>query len=589
MRSLFQKIFKKPQTQPEIQMSSPVISDSARAAELKKKGNQLLAEGRLGEAGECYRAAALANPGDAFAFVNLGYVLSEQKDFLKAQAALQQAIGLDSKLHDAYFILGGIAQQQDDVEGAILQFRQTLLAEPDFEPAYRELGYELFRNDKAAEAENMLKEGIRRFPGSADLRCNLGTLYSSLNVPEKAVEIYLQALQLQPESAEIMSNLAAAYHLKGDLDQANSLLLRAFELSPNDAGIRSNLGGSMWSKARFAEALEHFDAAIALNPGHREAHISLGLMNLLLGNFEKGWTEYEWRFQGVDPDTLRARKSFPQPRWSGQFPLEGRTILLHCEQGFGDTLQFCRYVSEVAARGAKVVLEVQPGLRDVLAGLKGVGQLLVEGEPPLPYFDCHCPLMGLPMALGYRHEIGGPPVPYLTAEPHRIARWQERLPWLAQPGVPKIGLVWSGNPKHKRDHQRSLALVDMLRVLPEGIGAVCLQPEVRGADLALLAHEPRVTYLGAELKNFADTAALVASLDLVISVDTSVAHLAGALGKPVWVLVTRMPDWRWLLNRDDTPWYPATRIFRQAEIDDWSQPLREVRDALIHKYSSVMR
>jgi tetratricopeptide (TPR) repeat protein len=556
------------------------VSDPGRCAELKKRGNQLLAQGKLFEAGCCYREATHADPEDALAFVNLGYALSEQKNFMEAQAALEQALRLDSGLQDAHFILGQMAQQLGERPKAIHHFKEAIRLEPDFELAYRELGHELYRAEETDEAEKVILEGIRRFPASSDLHCNLGNLYGFLNLPLKAIEHFETALTLEPQSPQIMSNLGGAYNLSGDPDRAIDLLQHAMELTPKDADIQCNLGLCMFSKGRYDEALQYCQATVGLDPNHDGGHLMLGLTSLLLGDFERGWTEYEWRLKDRYRP-LKAIKSFPQPSWLGAESIQGKTILLHCEEGFGDTLQFCRFAAEVAARGATVVLLVQRGLKEVLTGLAGVTYLIEEGEP-LPEFDCHCPLQSLPLALGYHKFAKLPPQrPYLRADPQRVQYWRLRLGEVGMRRAPLIGVVWSGNPNHRRDHQRSIPLAEFMRLLPADMKAISLQPAVRESDLPALQANPRIVHVGRELKNFAETAALIAALDLVIAVDTSVVHLAGAMGKPVWVLVPHSPDWRWLLNRDDSDWYPSARIFRQGVVDDWRQPLQEVHNALL--------
>ena len=554
---------------------------SGRCVELKKRGNELLAQGKLLEAGLCYLDATLASPKDAPAFVNLGYALSEQKNFMQAQAALRQALRLDSSLHDAHFILGQIAQQQSDRLQAIHHFKEVLRLESDFELAYRELGAELFLIQEAAEAERVVLEGVSRYPTSTDLHSILGGIYFYLNLPLKAIHSYDKALALMPENSQIMSNLGAAYNLSDDPDRAIELLQRAIELTPQDADIQCNLGISMLSKRRYVEALQCFHATIALDPNHDDGHRNLGFASLLLGDFERGWPENEWRFTDRYRP-LKSIKSFTQASWLGVESIQGKTILLHCEQGFGDTLQFCRFAADVAARGATVVLQVQRGLKEVLTGLAGVTHLIEEGEP-LPEFDFQCPLLSLPLALGYHKSAQLPPRdPYLQADPQRVKYWQQRLGELGMQRAPRVGVVWSGNPNYRSDHLRSMPLAEFIPLLPAGMNAICLQPGVRESDLPAAHANDRIRHVGAELKNFAETAALIAALDLVISTDTSVVHLAGAMGKPVWVLLSHAPDWRWLLNRDDSDWYPSARLFRQSAVGDWSQPLHDIHNALLN-------
>jgi tetratricopeptide (TPR) repeat protein len=313
---------------------------------------------------------------------------------------------------------------------------------------------------------------------------------------------------------------------------------------------------------RAEEALESFDRALALKPDLAEAHWNKALLLLELGDFARGLPEYEWRWRRESE--LKPR-DFTQPAWRGE-ELGGRTILLHSEQGFGDSIQLLRYVPMVAAKGGRVVLEIPDSLMPLVGRRDGVVAMVKPGAP-LPPFDLHCPLMSLPLAFGTTLATVPAQVPYLQVPVERAADWRDRLPGT---GRPRVGLVWSGKPTHKNDHNRSIALHRLAPLLSlSGIDFVSLQREYREADMAALAASRNLRRLDAALADFADTAAVVEAVDLVITVDTAVAHLAGALGKPVWILVSSIQDWRWLLQREDSPWYPTARLFRQPEIGDW--------------------
>jgi hypothetical protein len=341
---------------------------------------------------------------------------------------------------------------------------------------------------------------------------------------------------------------------------------------------------------RTDEALVRFDAALALDPGFAEAEFNSALTLLRAGRWLEGWRRHEarWRRKGEPGPTYPNAKL-----WLGgadASALEGRTILLHAEQGLGDTLQFCRYASAVKALGARVILEVQPPLKTLLAGLEGVDQVIGVGEP-VPPFDRHVPLLSLPLAfsdLPHRsahpresgHNLFAQP-PYLVADQSRVDVWTARLPLAAGP---RIGLVWAGSTAHGADRNRSLPAEALapLMAAARTVGAqmVSLQKEVRADDLAWLARTPELVRVEDQLMDFAETAALISICDLVISVDTSVAHLAGALGRPLWLLLPTPCDWRWMSNREDTPWYPHARLFRQAKPGDWAEVLDRTARAL---------
>lgn len=562
--------------------------DLVRCGELKKKGNALLGDGKLDAAGAMYSEATCADPMDASAFVNLGYVLSEQKRLLEAAAMLEHALMLDAGQLDAHFMLGTMAQQETNPEQAIYHFREALRIESGFELAWLGLGYELFRHDELKEAEEIMREGIRRFPDSVGLLCNLGNLYSSRNLPLSAIEPYEKALALEPENAQIMSNLGAACEAAGDFARAIPLMRRALDLNPGDANTLVHLGISLSEQGFHDDAIKSYRTALELDPGNFAAHFNLGFSALLNGDYATGWNEYEWRLRSGKEKDVKERKVFARPLWLGGEAIAGQTILLSCEQGFGDTIQFSRYATEVAALGAHVVLQVQAGLKELMGTLPGGIRVLEEHEP-LPPFDCYCPLMSLPLALGH-HRTGFVPasLSYLKADPDKKAAWQQRLAALAGSATPQVGIVWSGNANQKRDRLRSLRLAEFLQALPAGMPAICLQPMLREVDVPVMKTQPHILCPGEALKTFADTAAVIDSLDLVVTSDTSVAHLAGAMGKPVWILVPYIPDWRWLLERSDSPWYPSARIFRQAEAGDWRQPLEQVREALSMRYRPLI-
>jgi hypothetical protein len=326
---------------------------------------------------------------------------------------------------------------------------------------------------------------------------------------------------------------------------------------------------------RFDEALQCYECAVAARPDFAEAHYNEGLCRLLTGDFDRGWRKHEW-WREIAP-SKHAKRNFAQPRWTGAQEIAGKTILLHAEQGFGDTIQFCRYAPRIAALGARVILEVQRPLHDLMQTLPGAAQIVSRGDP-LPDFDMHCPMLGLPLVFGSGLATIPCEAPYLRASAQAVANWSARLPAKTRP---RIGLAWSGRPEHNNDQNRSIDLASFLSPL-QGIDAtlVSLQREVRAADAIVLQDRSDVIHLGAELKDFSDTAALAADLDLVIAVDTSVAHLAGALAKPVWILLPFVPDWRWLLDRDDSPWYPTARLFRQDDSRQWGGTFGRLRTAL---------
>jgi hypothetical protein len=363
----------------------------------------------------------------------------------------------------------------------------------------------------------------------------------------------------------------------GRLEEALESYARARAIKPDYAEALYNQGNALVMLGRHREALASYERALAIKPDHAEAQWNQGLARLRLGDFRAGWKQYEWRWQR--PDGVKSQRSFAQPVWTGQQSLQGKTILLHAEQGLGDTIQFVRYATLVARRGAKVMLEVQRTLKGLLARVEGVAGIVGRGEE-LPAFDLHCPLLSLPLAFGTELSSIPASVPYLAATDDRIETWSARLP--PRKGL-RVGIAWSGNAKHKDDRNRSIALARLAHLFAApGVQFVSLQKDARDGEAEVLRDIPGFLDLGPELKDFADTAALISLIDLVISVDTSTAHLAGAMGKPVWVLLPFSPDWRWLLEREDSPWYPTARLFRQPMIGDWESVIGRMRRELAH-------
>ncbi len=391
------------------------------------------------------------------------------------------------------------------------------------------------------------------------------------------VDIATRALAADPSHAEVLSNRGAALRMLDRYDEAIADYDRALARMPRHADAFNNRAVALAALNRHREAIADYDRALALQPAYARARFNRALSLLVTGDLAGGWRDYEARWEGSE--NAAPRRSFPQPVWDGLAPLAGRTLATYAEQGMGDAIQFARYVGLLRARGARVLMEVHAPLKPLLEPLAGAGNAFAFGEP-LPAFDAHCALMSLPAAFGTTLRDVPAGVPYIEAPAAHVERWRARI---AATPRPRIGIAWSGSPTLRNDRHRSIPLAAWAPLRGLGATLVSLQKDVRPHDRAALASDPRILHFGDELADFRDTAALATLMDLVISVDTSAAHLAGALGRPVWVLLPFSPDWRWLLEREDSPWYPTARLFRQPRMGDWdgvmARVARELRAA----------
>ena len=534
--------------------------------------------GRREEAAELLSRAVAANPASADACYNRGVALAELGRHAEALASYERAIELRPEYPDAHYNRGVTLAELGRHEEALESYDRALALKPDHAKAYNNRGIALGHLQRYDEAVQSYDRAIALRADYASAYSNRGVALGSLQRHAEALESHERAIALRPDYVEAYNNRGNMLHDMGRHAEALESYDRAIALKPDYAEAYYNRGNALRELHRHADAIESFERAISLQPDHASAHWNLADCRLLLGDFVRGWEEYEWRWKLQQWQA--SGRDFPQPLWLGREPVRGRTILLHSEFGLGDTLLFCRYAREVAALGAEVVLEVQPPLLRLLGKLEGVAQVLPRGDP-LPAFDCHCPLMSLPLA--FRTDLASIParIPYLRSEATRVDRWRRRL---GEARKPRLGLVWSGSQTLKND-QRSMTLADVLPLLGDWAEWVSLQKEVRDSDAALLAGHPELRDVGSELEDFTDTAAVIELLDLVVSVDTSTAHVAGAMGKPVWIMVPFNPhDWRWMLEREDSPWYPAARLFRQPSSGDWAGVVRRVKGELLHRF-----
>ncbi|MGD9537572.1 MAG: tetratricopeptide repeat protein [Alphaproteobacteria bacterium] len=527
-------------------------------------------KGEIAAAEALYRAAIEARPDHHRSLNNLATICSQTGRLVEAVALCEQALAASPDYVPALNTLGIALRRLGRLEEAVARYRQALELEPDHAGALGNLGLALRALGRNEEAVAPLRRAVALLPESASARLNLGNALRDLDRRKEAEAAYREALALDPNYAEAACNLGSVLRDDGRIEEAEALLRRSLALDPTLAETHYNLGNALKDRGEPEAAITCYREAIRLKPDHVAAHWNLSHMLLLLGRLDEGFAEYEWRWRLKE----MGAHGFAGPQWDLNAK-PGTPVIVHAEQGFGDAIQFVRYVPLLAARGHEVTLRVRPPLLRLFGRMEGVEVVteLKEGG----YAGSHCPLMSLPHGFGTRLDSIPAEVPYLGAAPDAVARFKARL---EGPGL-KLGLAWRGNPAKAGDAVRSLdpALLAPLLQRP-GVRVVSLQKEPAPGDLETLRRFGPVEDWTAELGDFADTAALIAALDLVVTVDTAVAHLAGALARPVWVMLPRLPDWRWLLGREDSPWYPTARLFRQATDGDWAGVIGRMVEAL---------
>ncbi|MGD9721592.1 MAG: tetratricopeptide repeat protein [Pirellulales bacterium] len=548
-----------------------VALDPARADAWNLLGIALRQEGRPAEALPHHQRAVTLDPIQAIYAGNLGEAHRLLGDLEEALRWYTEASRLAPFVAEIHNTLGALAEQTGRPEEAEAHYQHAIQCDPRYPEAIYNLGNFWQKRRQWDRAIEHYQRALALRPDYVDAQCNLGNALRERGDLAGALAWLRSALALAPDSVPAMSNLGAVLQDMDQPEEALDLCLRAIARSPERPMLHMNLGTIYKDLQDPAAAIASYNRALQLEPDHAQALFSRGTAYLSQGDFAEGWAGYEVRSRCEQFDT----RDFPQPRWDGA-PLAGRTLLVHSEQGLGDTVQFIRYLPRVMQSGGRVLVDVQPALVPLLR-TSGVPNVLPPGEP-LPAFDVHVPLLSLPYIFGTRLETVPADVPYLAVEPERVEKWRAVLEPYA--GL-KVGLVWQGRVEHRRDRMRSFPLVALapLATVP-GVQLFSLQKGPGSEQLAALAAKQgggrfEVIDLGSAGDNdgavFRDTAAIIQNLDLVIAPDTGVAHLAGALAARVWVALPLVAEWRWLTDRDDSPWYPTLRLFRQQQRGDWAE------------------
>jgi tetratricopeptide (TPR) repeat protein len=497
------------------------------AGTLFESGNLEASEAILG-------SLNIVAPSNVEVLKRLGIIYATKGQYTQATELLVQASALNDRDPLVQNLLSVCYFKTNDDQSALESADRAIALRKNFGEAHNNRGNALNRLGRRKDALNAFERSLALMPGDPEIYVNIGNVQRDLEQAEASLE---------------------------NLD-------RAIAIDPQIVDAHYNRGNALQDLGRHAEAIESYDRALALDADHVDSHWNRSLCNLLIGNFDAGWREYEWRWRRASAES--APRGFPCPLWLGREDLAGKSILLHCEQGLGDSIQFIRYAPAVARLGAAVIVEAFEPLADLFGSVEGVAQVVPRGAPSPPV-DFHCPLMSLPLALGGGEALSPAP-PYLRSIETR-RKWRGEL---RETGALNVGVVFSGSKTHRADQSRSIPAAAIFEALPVGPAYHILQKELREADSEIVNSRKDVRYFADEIGGFEDTAALCEAMDVVISVDTSVAHLAGAMGRPTWILLPFDPDWRWMLDKETTHWYASAKLYRQAVRGDWSVPLGRI-------------
>jgi tetratricopeptide (TPR) repeat protein len=570
-------------------------------------GDVFKAQGDLKKATACYQKAVQLEPDSVEANFNLGSIHHDQLQFEEAIYYFLKTVQVKPDLTEAHYNTGLAYQAMDKLDEAIASYDKAIHIKPDYPEAHNNKGKALKDKGDLEAALTCFQRAIQLKQDFAEPYFNLGDVLATLGKMEAAIENYRLALRYRPNMIEAYNNLANVLKKRGDLDAAIENYRQVLRLKPDLAEAHYNLGSTLRLKEAFGEATAHLQQALQLKAGYAEAYNNLGLTYkeqgnldqaiesfsralqikpqlaeahwnrsftyLLNANFRDGWPDYEWRFQQARWKTLYPHR-YNGPRWDGK-TCPDKTIFIHDEQGLGDTLQFVRYIPAVKSHCRKVIFETRKSLIPLLQGFPGIDRFIIRSakQPVSENWDFYTPLLSLPKIFGTDLETIPADGPYINADAGKVAYWGNRLTGRRF----KVGIVWAGRPLHTNDRNRSCKLNQFypFSKIP-GIQLIGLQKGDAAAQTQHMPEEIPLTNYGEEFEDFSDTAGLIENLDLVISVDTAVAHLAGAMGKPVWVLLPFVPDWRWMMDREDSPWYPTMRLFRQKTHGDWGPVFQRV-------------
>lgn len=510
--------------------------------------------------------------------LNNAMYFHNQGDLERAIQGYQKILTISPQHFDAIHLLAVANAQLGQQDSARHLFTKALALRPHHAEAHFNKGTMEKAAGNLAVAVVDFGQALKAAPDHIGALNNRSLTLHELQRYDEALMDSDQLVDLAPEDPTFHNNRGMVLHTMMRLDEALSCFDVAINLKPDYVEALNNRGNLLQDMHRFDDAIADYDNAISIDPDFTETLFNKGMLLLLLGDLENGWKLWEWRWEQARPPS--PKRNFEEPLWTGDSDIAGKTILLHSEQGLGDTVQFIRYVGMMADFGARVVVEAPESLHFLFPAIKGIDQIVGKGQP-LPAFDLHSPLMSLPLAFRTTIETVPATVPYLGVSPDRTDLWLARL---GQPSKPRVALAWRGNPKNSNDRNRSAQLIDILQHLSPAFDWLCLHHDIDETERDLAES---VDHLKMPLDGdtrLSDAAAICATADAVVTVDTAFAHIAGALGKPVFVMLPFTPDWRWMMGRSDTPWYPTMTLFRQDDGRDWGQVMREVCSELHRRH-----
>jgi tetratricopeptide (TPR) repeat protein len=532
-------------------------------------------QGRLREAEKLYARVLKAAPDNFDALHLLGLIKAQGGQMGEAHRLMASALKINPNAPDALVNFANVLHALKRDAEALTHLDKALALRPGDQEALLYRGNALNALDRADDAIACYDAVLARNPAHGSALLNRGTARARLGRQTDALADFDAVLARNPHHVEAFFNRGTALLELERPEPALAAFDAAVAAAPRHVGAWTNRGRALQALNRHGDAVASFEKSVAIDKNFADAHSNMALSLLTVGELSRGFAEYEWRWKRTG--MTDARRDYRGRPWLGEFPLGQRTILLAAEQGLGDSIQFVRYAPLLARFGAKVVLEVQPELKTLLASVEGVASCYARGEA-LPAYDVYCPLGSLPLAFKTGPATIPADIPYLRADDAHLAKWRPAIEALSGK---RVALAWAGHARHPNDRNRSIALEALEPLLAlEGISFVSIQRDLRGDDAALLARHKSITHVGDKLDDMADTAAVLALADVTIAVDTSVIHLAGAMGREAWVMLPFSPDWRWTLTGDHSPWYPRMRLFRQEKPGDWPSVIASVRDAL---------